>query len=190
MTLTTADWRGAAERLGCPPAVIRAVGAVESNGQGFNPDGSCVTLFEGHKFSRFTHRVFDQSHPDLSYPVWNRTWYGKTWQAEQDRLHRAMALDRSAALMSASWGLFQLMGFNFALCGFGSVERFVTAMQTSEAEQLSAFVTYLLDAGLDRPLRHQDWFDFARRYNGASFYLNRYAQKLARAYEQALIKGG
>lgn len=38
-----------------------------------------------------------------------------------------MSIHREAALHSTSWGAFQIMGFNFALYGFHSVEDFVAA---------------------------------------------------------------
>jgi hypothetical protein len=116
-TLQPRDYLDAALALDCDVAAVRAVLQVEALGRGFNLDGSPVTLFEGHKFSKFTGGRFDDTHPDISYPVWTTRWYGHSWQAEQDRLQRAMKLNRAMALSSASWGLAQLMGFNHGLAG-------------------------------------------------------------------------
>ncbi|NJM92326.1 MAG: N-acetylmuramidase family protein [Rhodospirillaceae bacterium] len=66
-------------------------------------------LFERHIFHQRTNGKFDATHPDISHPKWGE--YGKA-SAQYDRLGRAMALDRQAALESASWGLPQVMGFN------------------------------------------------------------------------------
>jgi hypothetical protein len=181
-TLILDDFKAAAARLGCDVAAVRAVTAVESRGSGFNPDGSPVTLFEGHKFHKFTDGRFATLHPDLSYPKQSRQFYGRTWEAEQDRLQRAIALDRRAALMSASWGLFQIMGFNHGACGFRHVEAFVTAMRESEAQHLAAFVAYVIERGLADELRDHRWADFARLYNGPAYRDNRYDTKLAQAW--------
>ena len=182
-TLTDRDFASAADLLGCEVAAIRAVADVESGrAGGFNPDGSPVTLFEGHIFHKQTGGRFDESHPDLSYAKWTKAYYGKGWRAEQDRLGRAIALDHEAALKSASWGRFQIMGFNHRACGFDSVGAFVEAMRTGEREQLLAFCAFLKTEGIDKALRERDWTTFARRYNGPAFAENQYHTKIAAAY--------
>jgi hypothetical protein len=180
--LTAADFDAAAQRLGCDVAAVRAVTAVEARGSGFNPDGSPKTLFEGHKFSKFTQGRYDRTHPDLSYPTWSRQWYGKTWRDEKDRLRRAMALNPNAAQLSASWGLFQIMGFNHAACGYARLDKFVAAMHESEAKHLEAFVAYVIERGLADELRDHRWADFARLYNGPAYAANKYDTKLAAAW--------
>ena len=182
--ITEQDFAAAAKILGCNVATIKAVAEVEAPRGGFNPDDTPVTLFEGHKFSKFTQGQHDAAHPDLSYPRWTRNFYGKTWQQEQDRLQRAMALDREAALCSASWGKFQIMGFNYALAGFITAQKFVNAMYKSEGEQLLAFVQFCKSSGLQGALKARDWDTFAAGYNGPAYAENRYDEKLAGAYSK------
>lgn len=181
-TLTEQDFSDAAGQLSSDVAAIKAVCEVEAPRGGFNPDDTPVTLFEGHKFHKFTHGAFDGEAPDLSYPTWTRRHYGKTWQAEQDRLQRAMALDREAALRSASWGKFQIMGFNHESVGFPTIQGFVNAMYAGEREHLMAFVMFVLKNGLAPALRRRDWANFARGYNGPGYAENRYDDKMASAY--------
>lgn len=183
-TLTEQDFADAAGQLGCEVAAIKAVSQVEAPRGGFNPDGTPVTLFEGHKFHKFTSGAFDGEAPDLSYPTWTRKHYGKNWQAEQTRLQRAMELDREAALESASWGKFQIMGFNYAPAGFGSLQAFINAMYQSEGRQLDAFVSFIQHEGMAVFLREKRWADLARRYNGQNYAINKYDTKLAAAYKQ------
>ncbi|PCR16417.1 hypothetical protein CQA65_30210, partial [Klebsiella pneumoniae] len=38
--------------------------------------------------------------------------------AELERLHGAIAIDKDCAYESASYGLFQIMGFNCVICGY------------------------------------------------------------------------
>ena len=180
--LTEADFNAAAQALGCEVAAVKAVCEVEAPRGGFNPDNTPVTLFEGHKFYQYTAGRYAVQAPDLCFPKWTRQFYGKTWQQEQARLQRAMALDRDAALMSASWGKFQIMGFNHHVCGFDTAQAFTNAMYQSEGAQLQAFVRFVQTAGLALALKRQDWAGFAYGYNGPAYAENHYDTKLAAAF--------
>lgn len=179
--LTDDDFRRAAAALACPEAAIRAVCAVEAPKGGFLATGEPVVLFEAHVFSRLTAGRFDASHPQLSTARWNSSLY-RGGMAEHGRLQAAVALDRDAALQSASWGRFQIMGFNWRRCGFGSLQDFINAMYESEGRQLDAFVAFVKSAGLDDELQRLDWPAFARGYNGPGYAQNRYDERLAAAH--------
>lgn len=174
-----APYIAAAEELGCDPAAVRAVAEVESRGEPFLADNRPRILFERHVFSRRTDRQHDAADPDIS----NRTPGGyRGGAAEYERLERAIALDRPRALESASWGEFQIMGFNHRVCGFPTVEDFCQAMGEAQALQLDAFVTFVKTNRLDRHLRALDWAGFARGYNGPTFRINEYDLKMAQAH--------
>lgn len=185
MALTRADFIDDAAQIGCDVEAVMAVAAVESRGGGFDPEGFPKTLFEGHWFHKLTKGKFTESHPDLSYPTWTKKFYGKTWPVEKDRLARAMELDRPAAMMSASWGMFQIMGFNHSRCGFKTVQQFVNAMCKDENAQLGAFTQFVINSGLADEMKDRRWADFARHYNGPGYALNKYDTKLAAAYAKA-----
>lgn len=185
MALTRQDFIDDAAKIGCEVEAVMAVAAVESKGGGFDPEGFPKTLFEGHWFHKLTKGKFTATHPTLSYPKWTRVHYGRTWQEEKARLQAACALDRSAALMSASWGMFQIMGFNHTICGYKTVQSFVNDMCKSEDAQLGVFTGFILNSGLADELRDKRWADFARLYNGPEFAVNKYDQKLAAAYAKA-----
>jgi hypothetical protein len=182
--LTEQDFQDAATALGCDVAAIKAVCQVEAPRGGFNPDGTPTTLFEGHKFFKYTNGRFAVAAPDLCFKVWTRAHYGKGWQAEQERLQRAIALDRDAAIKSASWGKFQIMGFNHSMVGHDTLQGFVNAMYAGEREQLLAFVRYVQTAGLASALKEQDWAGFARGYNGPGYAENNYDTKMAAAFDK------
>ncbi len=168
----------AAKKIGCQVAAVRAVIDVESRG-GFLSDKRPKILFERHYFSRLTKRKFDASHPAIS----NSKWGGyKGGAAEYARLAEAIKLDRDAALRSASWGAFQIMGDNYKICGFANVEDFVTAMVSGEPAQLDAFVSFVRKNGLADELIRLDWAGFARGYNGPAYKVNKYDTKLAAAF--------
>jgi len=179
--LTEEDFERAATTLGCSVSVIKAVSQVESAGSGVNPDGTLKTLFEGHYFSRFTDNKYDTEYPSISYPKWTREYYGKGWKAEQARLEQAKVLDLEAALRSASWGMFQIMGDNYKLCGYNSVIEFVNALQDGAGPQLDAFVSFIQNKHLEDELRNLNWEGFARVYNGSG-QVAAYGKLLADAY--------
>ncbi|MGQ2942711.1 MAG: N-acetylmuramidase family protein [Blastomonas fulva] len=201
--LTSEDFAAAASRLGCTVAQIRAVWDVESGGGWFTDVRSDILaldgpggfidgphlpkiLFEAHVFDRYTDGKFRASHPNLSSARWDRKLY-IGGAAEWTRLHRAMQLDRRAALLSASVGGAQIMGFNHQLAGFDAVEDFWEAMKVSERAHLAAFSNFILAKKLGPALRQIsnraiDCQPFARGYNGAGFAANRYDEKIAAAH--------
>jgi len=181
--LTRSDFQHAAVSLCCEVACIQAVAAVESYDVGFLTSGRPKMLFEAHHFSRLTSHVYDKSHPRVSSRRWDKTLYSDG-EGEYIRLIEAMNLSNRAALESASWGRFQIMGFNYKFAGFESVWDFVDDMFHSEGAQLDAFVNFLKSARLDKALREKRWVDFAAGYNGSSYRQNNYDIKLRDAYEK------
>lgn len=179
--LTNQDFIDAAAILNCSVAAIKAVAEVESSGDGFLSTDEPKILFERHIFSKRTNRLFDKSNPGVSDA--SPGGYGAV-SGQHKRLQEAVSLDRNAALMSASWGKFQIMGFNFALAGFNSLQEFITAMYQSEREHLIAFINFIKHTSLDDELRELRWADFARKYNGPQYQKNNYDTKLLAAYKK------
>lgn len=173
-----------AARLQCEAAAIWAVCDIESAGGGFLPDKRPKILFEAQVFGQLTKHRWDTSHPNVSSATWNRALYGADGAHQYDRLAEAMGLDSDAALQAASWGMFQILGMNYAACGFVDAEHYVTAMCANEAAHLAAFGAFCRHANLDRFLRAKDWTQFALGYNGAGEAENDYAGKLAAAYRR------
>lgn len=184
------DIAAAAAQLQCEAAAIWAVCDVESAGGGFLPDRRPKILFEAHVFGRLTGHRWDAAHPNVSAPAWDRALYGAAGAHQYERLAEAMALDRDAALQAASWGLFQVMGLNYAACGFASVEVYVAAMCAGEGAQLVAFAAFCRHNRLDRFLRAHDWTGFALGYNGPGEAANDYDARLAAAYRRHAAAAG
>jgi hypothetical protein len=182
--LTETDFATAAKTLNCEVACIKAVNDVESGKiGGYYPSGRPVILFEAHKFSKFTGHKYDKVLPDISSRKWNKALY-KGGEAEYERLEKAMAFNRPAALKSASWGRFQIMGYHYDECGYTNVDDFVVAMYQSEARQLEAFLAFLRAEHLDGALRNKKWATFAAGYNGDGYAENQYDTRLQKAYEK------
>jgi hypothetical protein len=162
-------------------AELWAVLTVETAGCGYTRDRQPRILFERHKFSQATGGRFDVDYPDISNPV--AGGYGSL-DAQYDRLQRAIALNRAAALDSASWGIGQIMGYNAPAAGYASSKDMVAAMMASEANQLLAMAHFLQDKALVAPLRRHDWAAFARGYNGAAYAKNQYDKRLNAAFHK------
>jgi hypothetical protein len=180
----------AAQSIGCETAAVKAVNQVEARGNGFIADGRPKILFEGHIFWKqlLALGIDPKQHltgnADILYPVWNITLVRPLYNMDQyQRLGKAKTINEEAALMSASWGAFQIMGFNFKACGYASVSDFVTA-QSDEGNQLQCFCNYLKSTHLYLNLQHLDWAGFARGYNGPDYLTNQYDKKLLNAYQK------
>lgn len=189
--LTEEAIREAANNLGVDVACVKAVAEVESLGNGFNSTGMVKILFERHKFYKFIAQKYGAPkanqlaamHPDICSP--KAGGYTSSTATEHKRLDKAIAIDRESAMKSASWGRFQVMGFNYAAAGFANVEDFCVAMWKSEDEHLRAFVNFIkADANMHRHLKNRNWAAFANAYNGPAYAQNKYDTKLAAAYRK------
>lgn len=187
--LTQDDIERAARDLGVPTAAIHAVKEVESAGHGFYDDGTPLILFERHimyrqvreKFNRNAADRFAGMYPDIINV--SPGGYGKS-KEQPGRMDRAAKqIDRECALQSASWGLFQIMGYHWKALGYESLQAFVNAMYRSEGDQLDAFVRFIKEnENIHRALKALDWAGFAKGYNGSNYRINQYDTKLAAAY--------
>jgi len=192
MNISDKDIIETAKQIGVEPAALKAIALVESNGSGFLPSGKCKILFEGHIFWR--QLVIAGINPNklllenrnILFEVWDKTKY-IGGEGEYPRLEQAKKINIDCALKSASWGLFQIMGFNHKTCGFNDVKQFVESMQQSEANQLKAVSSFIKnDPLLINPLKNKDWAAFAKRYNGNGYAANQYDTKLLLAYNKSV----
>lgn len=186
--LTEKDYKDAAQMLNCEVAAIKAVAEVEASGDGFLDDGSPKILFEGHFFWReLKAKKIDPSmhrrgNEDILYPTWERHYKGG--KAEYSRLEKATKIDEEAALRSASWGTFQILGKWAEDLGYDDVFDFVYSIRSGARENLMAFVAFVKFHKLDDNLRDLDWEGFAKGYNGSDYKENKYDAKMAAAYKK------
>lgn len=183
--LTEQDFQRAASALHCDVPAIKAVDEVESRGAGFLPDGRPKILFERHIFRRQLLALgIDTARFEREMPgIVNADPGGYVGGAgEWKRMDDAVAINRDAALASASYGRYQIMGFNWKAAGAVSLQDFINDMYRSEGAHLDAFVAFVMHEGLADKLRRHEWAAFASRYNGPGFRKNRYDTKLAAAY--------
>lgn len=187
--ITDADVTAKAKEFGIDKAALLAVMDVECKGHGFNDDGTPVILYERHKFYEGLIAInwvtkakeWFKSYPDICNPKYGG--YGKNSE-QHPKLARAVKLNREVALESASWGLGQVMGFNWKSLGYPSLQSFINAMYRDEVSQLDALCRFIKVNGLIKHIQAKDWDEFARRYNGPDYKRNDYDTKLAAAYKK------
>lgn len=168
-------------RIGVGEDELHAFLDVESAGGGFDAQGRPKILFEPHVFYRnlkgdARKRAVDAG---LAYAKWGMKPYPRD---SYPRLVSAMAIDETAALKSASWGAFQILGENHALCGYPTVQDMVRAFMADEENHLKACIAFLIAEHIDDDLKAHRWAVVARVYNGAAYAKNGYDTKLAAAY--------
>lgn len=189
--LTAGDYQAAATSLGggISAAIIQAFAEVESGGRsGFGPAGLPVIAFEGHIFRKYTEKKYDATHPKLSYkyvkkagPEWKEN--NKDQKTAWITLNTAMELDAAAAVKACSWGMFQVMGFNYSACGYDSATSFVAAMKAGEQGQLKAFVAFCKAVpGMVEALKSKNFVKMATLYNGEDY--GDYDTRISKAYKK------
>lgn len=191
--LTDEDYREIALELGIEPAAIRAVVEIETGKttRGFYADSHPIINFDLPLFRRVAARrginlgKYTVSHPE-AFAAPDIKKYGSQQRAQQARLDAAMDIDSIAAIESTFWGMFQIGGFNWKLCGAESHMDFVRLMQRSEYDQLRLFANYIRNTGLLQHLKTKNWAAFAKIYNGPSYASRGYHTRLAAAYRRNL----
>jgi hypothetical protein len=190
------DFIKASNKLQIETNVIKTVTTVEALQFGFYNNGLPVMLFERHHFYKqlcaakgvdFANKAAIDF-PDICNPSPGGYQGGKH---ELDRLDRAKSIDETSALLSASYGLFQIMGFNYAQAGYKSVKEYYEAICISEQNQLDAFVNYLMldkTKSLLNSLKKKDFTAFAKEYNGPAYAKNNYDTKMMKAYQSLSSK--
>ena len=167
-----------------------AITQVESGGSGYDPQGRIKVLFEKHKF--YAHTVGQVRDAAVKAGLARRKWISPANGGYSDQpnnpaalklLTQAMALDEAAALKSASYGAGQIMGENYKLCGWETVEDFVSDMVESEDAQIQAMFGFLKGRSLVDEMQAKDFAAIAGAYNGPG-QVDAYAAKMRAAYKK------
>jgi peptidoglycan hydrolase-like protein with peptidoglycan-binding domain len=182
----------AARAFGYPEPHVLAVTHVESDGVVsalVNNVEEPLIRFEGHIFFRrlagakrqlaVSNKLADPKALKIKNP--------KSQAARWAMLKRAMAIDEDAALESTSWGVGQVMGFNWKDLGYSSVQELVQRARSGLDGQVELMLRYVRANRLDDELIAGQWAPFARGYNGPNYKANQYDTKLAAA---AAMYGG
>lgn len=200
-TLTDDDFIGSAQRIRCHPGMIEALALKETHGKAFLPDGRPKILFERHQYYKriaivrksgqtqagmiaLRDRAYREA-PDICNPKRGGYIGGA---AEYDRMARAQAYSDTAALESASWGQFQIMGFNAVTLGYSSVQEFARLMGQGIDQHLIALERFILHTPKAlKGIREQNFGLLALAYNGPAYKENNYDVDLQKYFNR--VKG-
>lgn len=190
--ITENEIAAAAKAMGVKWSRLHGVMEVEASftrpGQGFDRFKRPKMLFEPHHFYRALRiRKPGSLAPAVSMDLARtgqppHSWYGRKSYA---RLVKALELDETSALLACSWGFGQVMGFNWKIAGFSSVQDMVFQCMDSEAAHLQAMCGYIrhVPACLNG-LRTGNAASFAKGYNGANYAAGGYHTKIAVAWRK------
>jgi hypothetical protein len=186
------DYQNAANQIGADAAAVHAVSNVESNTGGFGADGKPIIRFELQWFSQFAGSTYDRTHPYLSVQSDRDgdVYHTGTQAREYCLLFNAMILRGAKtrrfteAIKAASWGRFQVMGFNSQTAGWATPVAFAQDMYVSEGNHLKAFIGYMTKTKpkAAAALKSHDWAGFALNYNGEDYAHYHYDTRLEAAY--------
>ena len=183
------DIADVARRLRIEPAALAAVLAVECTWprrKGFDHTGLVRILYERHIAWRLT-KGDDREKlatAGLARAKWKRD-YPKSNRERWRQLEKAREIVGDKAYEFASYGLPQIMGFNYKKAGYTSAREMAEAFATGEREQLEGLGRFLAaNKRMIEALQKHHWARFARAYNGRGYKANRYDEKLKRAYER------
>lgn len=201
------NFTGAAKRLEDVdlPRIGHAIGVgedelhafmdVEAAGSGFDAKGRPKMLFEPHIFYaelRAKPNARGRAvREGLAYPKWKPGNYPRD---SYPRLEAAMAIDETAALRSASWGLTQILGRNHKMVGYDTPQDMVRDFIADEDNHLESAVRFIVAAKIDddlrrlasltRPTTAADAAPIAKAYNGASYAKHNYHGRIAAAHNK------
>lgn len=195
--LKDSDYTAAAARLKVSELAIRVFGAVEGRGVGFLKNGKPKILFERHRmyaYLRLKKGAAFANKMAVERPnIVNKKSGGYQGnEAEYVRLELAKQIDVESALMSASWGQFQIMGENWKDLGYASAQDFVDQQFASESFQLEAFIRFIewktgiIDdkkVALIDALRAENWDAVFTLYNGPNYKKLGYQAKFQKEWD-------
>ena len=179
-TLTDEDFDIVAKELGVEVAAIKAVVRIEAGPklEGFWAPGVPVVNYVQSLFNKYNGKTKGRKQKDAKVPAGLTGYALKEWTS----LTKARKINATAADMGCYWGMFQIGGFNYKLCGCESVEEMVSKVCESEFSQLEMFAVFIRNAGMLEALKKKDWAAFARKYNGPSYAKRGYHTRMAKEY--------
>lgn len=188
-SLTDADYIKAAIDLNVEVAVLKAIKTVESGGKAIQ-NGIPTMLFEGHVFwkqleaRKINPNNYVKGNENILYKTWTKKYYTGRNNGEYERLKKAIKINEAAAYESASYGMFQIMGNNYKVCGYNSAKEFYEDLCKNEDAHFYSFIKFIKAKGIVPYMQKKDWSQIAYRYNGPSYKKNNYHKKLAYAYNK------
>lgn len=174
-----------AYRIQVDEKLLRTFIHVESGGTGFNSDGKLIIQFEPHHFKNYAKneytkyirlnntaqkeltQVEKQFVADFNIVLANKI---SDQPAEYKAFNAAFRINKTAAMLSTSIGLGQVMGFNHKRLGYITVDEMWDDAKKGEDRQVFQMVEFInTDSRLKNALKEKNWHLVATYYNGAGY---------------------
>ena len=184
------DYKKAAEDLDVEEEVLKAIAKQESHERSFYLDGQATILFERHIMRRCLikkgYSIDQVNKLQVDYPDIVNTQGGSYNISSYTKLGIAKEIDYDCAVLSCSWGKFQVMGLYYSNL-YSSPSALEEAMNKCELQQFRYFLSYLKNTnGIIMALKNKNWESIARLYNGANWKNQnpKYASNIEKYYNQ------
>lgn len=175
MKLTRQQITEIANSINVGYAELMAFISVESGGLGFAEDTGKIII-------QFEPAWFRKNAPYAPSGAWTLNKVERQ-TAEWIAFNDAFKKNPTAALLSTSIGLMQVMGFNFAKCGHKTVNAMWDDFKLGEYQQVKGAANFIKNTpNLWAALKAKDWAEVAYYYNGKNYAVNEYDVKLKAAY--------
>lgn len=163
-------------------AALLAFIHVETGGEGFNRNGTMKIQFEPTWFKRLS--------PKSPKTDWSKNRVENQpseWRAFND----AYKYDPEKAIRSTSFGLGQIMGFNYKLCGYSNATDMWNDAEKGLKTQLIQMLSFInSNKKLAQAINNHEWAICAYYYNGSGYKAQAkklgivpYDKQLANAYK-------
>ena len=183
-----------AKQYGIDVNVLGGFILVESSGSGL-VNGKLKIRFENHVFiandgTRYKNVYFTYNESQKWTGHKYRTTTNGAWiechkngqTGEYTVFEFAKTLNSTAAYKSISMGMGQIMGGNYATCGFSSPKAMYDKFASGETEQIKGMVNFIVNtSNLYTACKNLDWDNMARYYNGSGNVAS-YSPKLKDGY--------
>lgn len=175
------------ERFGVPLEWALGLAEVESAGRAFwTIDGRSLPAIrqEGHYFYKY---LPEAKRPGavqrgLAHKNAGAINVPGSYRGRYELLDTWMQIDRTAALMSISMGVGQVMGSHYERLGFKTVEEMWDVARSSLAGQVELMLRYIVtDPVLLAAVKANKYARVAKLYNGPNYRQNKYDTKIAAA---------
>lgn len=181
--------------FGIEKEALRTIIRVECSGDGFNEDGSLKIQFEPLWFARYL-KQFGIPYQMEVISINGRDEYNisaksikfsngiETQSQEYEAFNKACLIHKEAAMLSTSFGMGQIMGFNHKAAGYATAEHMVIDFKNSEMFHVIGMVRFMrANKNLWAAFKSKNWDRVAFYYNGAAYKSMKYDTKLAAEYQ-------
>lgn len=179
-------------QTGIEEGIIYALIQVESSGRFSLKDGKIPILYERHWAYKLYKRKYGIKHALEMYHLYPDIINFKaggytTNNGEYKKLAKAIRkLEKEIAHESTSFGAFQIMGFNYKVCGYSSASEMSDKYHANPVEeQIKGFINFCINykkGKLLKALKDKNFKSIARIYNGKKYKKYKYDKRLRLAY--------